>query len=446
MSAQDEDESDAEAAAPPEDARAKRQRRRAPDTILTLKDKDGHEYFCFDDLGVKAVQCMMQNAEATAAEGTRGDKFVLDKNTGTYSLMNVIPASSSPDTVSLRYLKQGDDHSAPVLTDMCINALLTVPEIEAATKDSTEIRFVSLLRRDELKVRDDDLAFAKKLAQVVPNADVADLFHRNEPLTDKAPYNNNSGRIKYHSERKPLVHRKVVEENSDALFVIVDYSVVSGGKGAAAEAALRDEPIDSSTGNLNIVRLAVASCASSRSKMSQTDLLKPEIYKVVADAAKKSLEGDGVALEPGERGGGLYKQNLTPDGSDGLETWYGGSHLTGKASYKMHAQGLAEAVEEKDASEAQAKANKLLRARWIAHQSDARRGKHAPKYQSCWQACDAAIDDDFYVPDVSKCIVYTRSSAGETEAQYRRRLIALEQGLLDVLFEMERGAYRRRRT
>ena len=411
--------------------------------MQTLVD-DGHEYLCFgggDGLGVQAVQRMMQNATATAAEGTRGDKFVLDKNTGTYSLMRVVAASSSPDTVSLRYLKQGDDHSAPVLTDMCIKALLTVPEIDAATKASKKIRFVPLLRRDELKVRDDDLAFAKKLA-TAPNADVADLFYRDEPLADKAPYNNNSGRIKYHSERKPLVHRKVVEENSDALFVIVDYSVVSGGKGAAAEAALLDEPIN----GLKIVRLAVASCASSRSKMSQTDLLKPEIYKVVADAAKKSLEGDGVALSAGARGGGLYKQNLTPDGSDGLETWYGGSHLTGKASYKVHAQGLAEAVEEKDASEAQAKANKLLRARWIAHQSDARRGKHAPKYQSCWQACDAAIDDDFYVPDVSKCIVYTRSSAGETEAQYRRRLIALEQGLLDVLFEMERGAYRRRRT
>ena len=235
-STQVEHESDAEAAAPPEDARAKRpQRRRA--TMKTIVD-DGHKYICFggdDGLGVKAVQRMMQNATATAAEGTRGDKFVLDKNTGTYSLMKVVAASSSPDTVSLRYLKQGDDHSAPVLTDMCINALLTVAEIEAATKDSTEIRFVPLLRRDELKVREDDLAFAKKLA-TAPNADVADLFYRDEPLTDKAPYNNNSGRFKYHSERKPLVHRKVVEENSDALFVIVDYSVVSGGKGAAAEA------------------------------------------------------------------------------------------------------------------------------------------------------------------------------------------------------------------
>ena len=399
---------------------------------------DVHEYLCFggaDGLGVKAVQRMMQNATATAAEGTRGDKFVLDKNTGTYSLMNVIPASSSPDTVSLRYLKQGDDHSAPVLTDMCINALLTVPEIEAATKDSTEIRFAPLLRRDELKVREDDLAFAKKLA-TAPNADVADLFYRDEPLTDKAPYNNNSGRIQYHSERKPLVHRKVVEENSDALFVIVDYSVVSGGKGAAAEAALRDEPIN----DLKIVRLAVASCASSRRKMSQTDLLKPEIYKVVADAAKQSLEGDGVALQEGARGGGLYKQNLTPDGSDGLETWYGGSHLTGKRSYRVHAKDLADAVEKNDASEAQTKADQLLRARWIAHQSKARRGEHAVKYQSCWQACDAAIDDDFYVPNVSECIVYTKCSANETEAQYRRRLLGLEQGLLDVLFEMKRGA------
>ena len=179
--------------------------------------------------------------------------------------------------------------------------------------------------------------------------------------------------------------------------------------------------------------------------MSQTDLLKPEIYKVVADAAKKSLEGDGVALSAGARGGGVYKQNLTPDGSDGLETWYGGSHLTGKASYKVHAQGLAEAVEENDASEAQAKANSLLRARWMDHDSKALRGEHAEKYQSCWQACDAT-KDNFHVADESECIVYTRSSAGETEAQYRLRLIALEQGLLDVLFEMERGAYRRRRT
>ena len=79
------------------------------------------------------------------------------------------------------------------------------------------------------------------------------------------------------------------------------------------------------------------------------------------------------------------------------------------------------------------------------HDSKARRGEHAEKYQSCWQACDAA-KDNFHVADESECIVYTRSSAGETEAQYRRRLIALEQGLLDGLFEMERGAYRRRRT
>ena len=81
-----------------------------------------------------------------------------------------------------------------------------------------------------------------------------------------------------------------------------------------------------------------------------------------------------------------------------------------------------------------------MRARWIAHQSKARRGEHAAEYQSCWQACDDAIDDDFYVPNVSECIVYTKCSANETEAQYRRRLLDLEQGLLDVLFEMKRGA------
>ena len=117
VSAQDQGESGSEAAAPPEDALAKRPRRRRA-TMKTLVD-DVHKYLCFggdDGLGVQAVQRMMQNATATASEGTRGDKFVLDKNTGTYSLMNVIPASSSPDTVSLRYLKQGDDHSAPVLT------------------------------------------------------------------------------------------------------------------------------------------------------------------------------------------------------------------------------------------------------------------------------------------------------------------------------------------
>ena len=435
MSAQDEDESDAEAAAPPEDARAKRPRRRAPDTILTLKDKDGHEYFCFDDLGVKAVQ-RMQNAEATAAEGTRGCEFVLDGNTDTYSLMNVVPGSSSLDTVSLRYLKKGDDHSAPVLTDMCIKALRTVPDIDAAIKASTKIRFVPLLRHDELKVCDDDLAFARKLAEAVPNGDVADLLYRDVLLTDRAPYNNNSGRVRYHSERKPLVHRKVVEENSDALFVIVDYSVVSGGKGAAAEAALRAEPIN----GLKIVRLAVASCAGSRRKMSQTALLKPQIYRVVADAAKKSLEGDGVKLSAGERGGGLYKQNMTPEGSAGRETWYGGSHNSSKRSYRVHASGLADAVAKNDASEAQTKADQLLRARWIAHQSKARRGEHAAEYQSCWQACKVAKNGVFHVADVSECIVYTKSSAGETEAQYRRRLIALEQGLLDVLFEMKRGA------
>ena len=442
--AQDEDESDSGAAAPPEGVHAKRPRHCDPATMTSL-EHDGHQYLFFggaDGLGARSVQRMIKNAEATAAEGTRGGEFVLDGNTGTYSLMNVVPASSSPDTVSLRYLKQGDDHSAPVLTRLCIKALRTVPEIDAAIKAGTKIRFVPPLRHDELKVCDDDLAFARKLAEAVPNGDVADLLHRDVLLTDRAPYNDNSGRIQYHSEREPRVHRKVVEENSDALFVIVDYSVVSGGKGAAAEAALRAEPIN----GLKIVRLAVASCAGSRRKMSQTALLKPQIYRVVADAAKKSLEGDGVALEPGERGGGLYKQNLTPNGSADRETWYCGSHNTGKRSYRVHAPGLADAVAKNDASEAQAKANSLLRARWIAHQSQARRGKHAPKYQSCWQACDAAIDDDFYVPDVSECIVYTRSSVGETEAQYRRRLIALEQGLLDVLFEMERGAYRRRRT
>ena len=76
----------------------------------------------------------------------------------------------------------------------------------------------------------------------------------------------------------------------------------------------------------------------------------------------------------------------------------------------------------------------------MAHDSKARRGEHAVKYQSCWQACKVAKNGVFHVADESECIVYTRSSAGETEAQYRLRLIALEQGLLDVLFEMERGA------
>ena len=103
MSAQDEDESDSGAAPPPEGVSAKRPRRRAPDTILTLKDKDGHEYFCFDDLGARSVRRMMQNAEATATEGTRGGEFVFDRNTDTYSLMDVVPADSSVQTTALQY-------------------------------------------------------------------------------------------------------------------------------------------------------------------------------------------------------------------------------------------------------------------------------------------------------------------------------------------------------
>ena len=108
--------------------------------MKTLVD-DGHKYLCFGDddgLGVKAVQCMMQNATATAAEGTRGDKFVLDENTSTYSLMNVVPASSSPDTVSLRYLKQGDDHSAPVVTDMCIISMISNPTFRFQDLNATQ--------------------------------------------------------------------------------------------------------------------------------------------------------------------------------------------------------------------------------------------------------------------------------------------------------------------
>ena len=76
----------------------------------------------------------------------------------------------------------------------------------------------------------------------------------------------------------------------------------------------------------------------------------------------------------------------------------------------------------------------------MAHDSKARRGEHAVKYQSCWQACKVAKNGVFHVADVSECIVYTKCSANETEAQYRRRLLGLEQGLLDVLFEMKRGA------
>ena len=42
-------------------------------------------------------------AEATAAEGTRGGKFVFDGNTDTYSLMDVVPADSSVQTTALQY-------------------------------------------------------------------------------------------------------------------------------------------------------------------------------------------------------------------------------------------------------------------------------------------------------------------------------------------------------
>ena len=144
--------------------------------------------------------------------------------------------------------------------------------------------------------------------------------------------------------------------------------------------------------------------------------MKPEIYKVVADAVKKSLEGDGV--DHAGKGGGLYKQNLTP--TDGLETWYGGSNISSKDRIRC-GPGL-DAVEENDASEAKTKADKLLRARWLT--INPKRGAVNTPEVSRAGACDAAIDDDFYVPDVSECIVYTRSSAGETEAQYRRRLLS----------------------
>ena len=60
-----------------------------------------------------------------------------------------------------------------------------------------------------------------------------------------------------------------------------------------------------------------------------------------------------------------------------------------------------------------------------------------------WDECRRVIDKDFHVRQRMRCVAFIISFEGETAAEFYQRLLKLEQGLLDHLFDLMDRVYRR---
>ena len=84
-----------------------------------------------------------------------------------------------------------------------------------------------------------------------------------------------------------------------------------------------------------------------------------------------------------------------------------------------------------------------MRGRGNNHQSVARCRKKPDVFQRMWDACIREVGEDFHVSQRMRCVAFITSFEGETEAEFYQRLLNLEQGLLDYLFDLKDRVHRR---
>jgi hypothetical protein len=412
--------------------------RTAEATMEKLEDPNGYEVVVFDPMGSSAVEHMKN---VTYTGGDRGSTLVHDSSTGAHCFFNFVAASSSVDTVLLRGAKEGCPHATPVLLKWLGDAFAAFRQKLGGT-----VYLAPALGHAETTAGGTRLAAVHALAKRAPNVVVLEeLFSRKKPLLEKPPYDNAIGRRDFYKELEVTVHEAELSKCDEATLVLFDWVVDSGEKSKffRAEAAKLAEALGK---DVQIVVIAAGKrVAASRRTPTATDLL-PDFLCDSKAAVALSLANQGLSsMNEGDYGGGIYKIDVRGDLAhvESVALLYGGSAKAGPKAWKARGQLLCDAVDEDNAAEARLQADLLMRGRGRKHQSEARCQTKSVSFQRMWDECRRVIDKDFHVSQRMRCVAFIISFEGETEAEFYQRLLNLEQGLLDYLFDLNDRVHRR---
>ena len=407
-------------------------------TMEKLEDPNGYEVLVFDSMGRSAVESMKN---VTYTGGNRGRTLVRDSTTDARCLFDFVAASSGVDTVLLRGAKEGCPHATPVLLKWLGDAFAALRPTLRGT-----VYLAGVLGHAEMKAGGTRLAAIHALAKRAPDVVVLEeLFSRKEPLLEKPPYDNAVGRRDFYKEIEVTVHEAELSKCDKASLVLFDWVVDSGEKSKffRAEAAklARERGID-----VQIFVIAAGKRVGASRRTPTAAELLPDFLSDAKAAVVLSLADQGLrSTREGDYGGGIYKIDVQDDLAhvEDVAKLYGGSAKAGPKAWKKRGELLCDAVDEDDAEGARLQADLLMRGRGNSHQSVARRRLKPAVFQRMWDACIREVGEDFHVSQRMRCVAFIISFEGETAAEFYQRLLNLEQGLLDYLFDLNDRVHRR---
>jgi hypothetical protein len=285
-------------------------------------------------------------------------------------------------------------------------------------------------------------ALAKSAPDVVA---LENLFSREEPLLERPPYNNAVGRRDFYEELEVTVDKGQLSKCHQGTLVLFDWVVDSGEKFKFFRAAVED--LAKARGIVvQIVVIAAGKRVGATRRTPTAAALLTDFLRDAAEAVVLSLANQGLrSMTEGDYGGGIYKIDVRGDLAhvEDVALLYGGSAKAGPKAWEARGLLLCDAVDKDDAAAARRQADLLMRGRGNAHQSEARCRKKTDVFQRMWDACRREIGEDFHVSQRMRCVAFIISFEGETAAEFYQRLLKLEQGLLDYLFDLNDRVHRR---
>ena len=407
-------------------------------TMEKLEDANGYEVLVFDEIGRSAVERMKN---VTYAGGDRGRTLVRDSTTDARCLFDFVAASSGVDTFLLRGAKEGCPHATPVLLKWLGDAFAALRPNLSGT-----VYLAGVLGHAETTAGGTRLAAVHALAKSAPDVvALENLFSREEPLLERPPYNNAVGRRDFYEELEVTVDKGQLSKCHQGTLVLFDWVVDSGEKFKFFRAAVED--LAKARGIVvQIVVIAAGKRVGATRRTPTAAALLTDFLRDAAEAVVLSLANQGLrSMTEGDYGGGIYKIDVRGDLAhvEDVALLYGGSAKAGPKAWEARGLLLCDAVDKDDAAAARRQADLLMRGRGNAHQSEARCRKKTDVFQRMWDACRREIGEDFHVSQRMRCVAFIISFEGETAAEFYQRLLKLEQGLLDYLFDLNDRVHRR---
>ena len=331
MSAQDQDNSDAEAAAPHDANRV--QTVEAPiqgryPLVLMVK---GHRVHCMSKFAEDVAQRV--NSQTFQPGDVQG--FVRDDKTDTFILGRCVFGDSTDWGVILKHWKQKDQHAAAFLNEYGAEAL---ERFLKAREHDCEIVLVPVLGHNEKHSSGVLLNWLDTIVKGKPNVQVdAKILSHATPI-GKPPHKKPDERHDFHEALPPKVDRQQLAGRRDKLVVVVATNYFTHAK---LNSTLKVLAAAADGLNIKFESMAVVGCGSAISRIDPIAVTQEVHQKLVAASALVLRDCEPSSTDAAPRAGFLYAGAVT-----GVDGRYVGSHVSDKGISEDHVPALLRALDE----------------------------------------------------------------------------------------------------